>query len=421
MVWQYLLAGACYSNRPGCLVLYLALYFGIFGLFFSTQNARRSTPNLFFIPAIWVILEYVRSYLFTGFPWSLLGYTQYHYLPIIQIADVTGAWGVSFLVMMGNVFAYNGKKFVFKQALIFFTVLTIVLFYGFYNLRTPHSVHGKAMKISVIQGNIPQELKWAQGQESKILDRYLNLSLQAAKEHPNLIIWPEAALPVVLESEPSFIAAVEKFAQEAEFPVLLGAVTLRDELYYNSAVLISGAGSLVSRYDKLHLVPFGEYIPLKQVFGFLQTVVPIGEIERGKNYTIFKEKADFGVLICFEDLFPELSRGFIKRGANFLVNITNDAWYKETSAAYQHFQANVFRAVENKVYLVRSANTGISGFIAPTGKIISLVKNAQGKNIFVPGYATQDISPSSGKITFYSRYGDIFIILSLILCLISFF
>ncbi|MDD2752708.1 MAG: apolipoprotein N-acyltransferase, partial [Candidatus Omnitrophica bacterium] len=371
------------------------------------------------IPCAWVILEYTRSYLFTGFPWSLLGYTQYHYLPIIQIADITGAWGVSFLVILVNVFVYSllrtaysekkEKNNLRKNIPIFCAIILVVLFYGFYKLHTADDTR-RTLKISLIQGNVPQELKWTQGPEAKILNQYLNLSLGAAQKHPDLIIWPEAALPVVLEENPSFIEGVEQFARETKIPLLLGAVTLRDGLYYNSAVLVSSAGKLTNLYDKLHLVPFGEYIPLKEVFGFLQTVVPIGEIQRGKSYTIFKEKGNFGVLICFEDLFPELSREFVRRGAHFLVNITNDAWYKETSAAYQHFQASVFRAVENKVYLVRSANTGISGFIAPSGEIIALVKDAKGKNIFVPGYCTQNIA-SSGEATIYCRYGDAFILL----------
>ncbi|MDD5596259.1 MAG: apolipoprotein N-acyltransferase [Candidatus Omnitrophica bacterium] len=402
------------------LVCYLALYFGFFGLFFRIYSVHRTPYTVLMIPSAWVLLEYIRSYLFTGFPWSLLGYSQYLNLPIIQIADITGAWGVSFLVMMGNLIIYEiisqksggrSDKLKLKNIISLpIIILVLSLGYGYYRLNKQSATGNlQPIRISVVQGNIPQELKWTSGPEEQILEKYLNLSRQAAKDHPDLMIWPEAALPVVLQSEPRFIQQVEKLAEETKTPLLLGAVTLRDDLYYNSAVLVSGQVALISLYDKLHLVPFGEYIPLKQVFGFLQTVVPIGEIERGKNYTIFKGKAGFAVLICFEDLFPELSREFVKRGANFLVNITNDAWYKQTSAPYQHFQASVFRAVENRVYLVRSANTGISGFILPSGKISSLVKNEKGKNIFVPGYDTQNILIGGRNFTFYTRYGNIFI------------
>jgi apolipoprotein N-acyltransferase len=179
----------------------------------------------------------------------------------------------------------------------------------------------------------------------------------------------------------------------------------------------------------LHLVPFGEYIPMRKIFPFLETVVPIGDITPGREYTIFeipnpngsssltmafkrsRSANNFAVLICFEDLFPELSREFVKRGADFLVNITNDAWYKKTSAAQQHFQASVFRAVENHISVVRCANTGVSGFIGPSGKIISLVRDESKRNIFVDGYKTQEIDIVKSPISLYTLYGDVLILL----------
>jgi len=175
------------------------------------------------------------------------------------------------------------------------------------------------------------------------------------------------------------------------------------------------AGRISARYDKLHLVPFGEYIPLKKTFPFLQSVAPIGDIERGEEYTIFqvpdksRKQNFFGVLICFEDLFPELSRGFVKRGAQFLVNITNDAWYKKTSAPEQHFQASVFRAVENRLWLVRAANTGVSGFISGEGRIRYLVTGTEKEKIFTDGFKTENIPFGERMPSFYSRFGDIFI------------
>jgi apolipoprotein N-acyltransferase len=243
------------------------------------------------------------------------------------------------------------------------------------------------------------------------MNKYLALTTQAAKDKPDLIIWPEAALPVVLEEEPNFFEKVKHCTQGLNAPLLLGAVTTRDNFYYNSAILVGAGSKLLTRYDKLHLVPFGEYIPLKKILPFLETVVPIGDITAGKEYTIFclgNGQTKFSVLICFEDLFPELSREFIKRGANFLVNITNDAWYKRSSAAQQHFQASVFRAVENRVYLARAANTGVSGFIAPSGEIFSLAEDKAGRNIFIDGFDTEDIFMPERPHSFYTRYGDIF-------------
>jgi apolipoprotein N-acyltransferase len=179
----------------------------------------------------------------------------------------------------------------------------------------------------------------------------------------------------------------------------------------------------LARYDKLHLVPFGEYIPLKKIFSFLQTIVPIGEIQGGRECTVFTlpvtesrtQSLRLAALICFEDLFPELSRRFAQRSAQVLVNITNDAWYKDTSAPYQHLQASVFRAVENRLHLARCANTGVSGFITPKGKITALIKDESGKNTFIDGFLTEELLILQSRPTFYNRHGDTFLIVCLLI------
>ncbi len=432
-------------------VLYLALYFGLFGLIVSacllpilrqaqdtspkdTEQSRSATYYLLFIPSLWVILEFIRSHLFTGFPWALLGYSQYLNLPVLQIADITGVWGVSFLVMMVNVAiieitssAIRGLRPRLKAVgILMIALLFLTLSYGYFRLfQRPAMNTRHSILISVIQGNIPQELKWNKDSNDFIMDRYFSLTAQALKDKPDLIIWPEAALPVVLEDEPYYYERVKGFVKEINIPLLLGAVNLRDNLYYNSALLISEKGELLVRYDKLHLVPFGEYIPLRKILSFLETIVPIGDFTRGKEYTVFNLPTpysllptnEFSVLICFEDLFPDLSREFVKRGAVFLINITNDAWFKKTSSPYQHLCASVFRAVENRVFLVRSANTGVSGFIAPTGKIVSLVGDKFGNHIFVSGYKSHEISLSKRSLSFYTRYGNIFVIACLLFIL----
>jgi apolipoprotein N-acyltransferase len=414
------------------LVLYLALYFGAFGLVIRPMT-RRSTPyTLIFIPSAWVLFEYLRSHLLTGFPWALLGYSQYLNLPFIQIADVTGVWGVSFLVMMVNVAIVEIIWSVTERlrsrlkivVILLISFLFLTLSYGYLRLSRLSQINAlDPLRISVIQGNIPQHLKWEESSRDFIIDRYLALSSEALKDRPDLIIWPEAALPVVLEDEPSYYERVKEFIKKTKAPLLFGAVSLRNTLYYNDAMLVSQNGELLARYDKLHLVPFGEYIPLRKVLSFLETVVPIGDFSCGKEYTLFKVPSQFAVLICFEDLFPNLSREFVKKGAGFLVNITNDAWFKKTSSPYQHLSASVFRAVENRVFLVRCANTGVSGFIAPTGGIISLVHDKSGNNIFVPGYKTGKIFASKQFSSFYTRYGDSFIIVCFLfmLCGIIFY
>ena len=391
------------------LVFYLALYFGLFGLMFKTHDPRPTTHDLFFAPSLWVLLEYARSHLLTGFPWALLGYSQYLNLPIIQIADITGAWGVSFAVMLVNVAIYNlvtrspGHQVTSKNLVLPILCLFLNLGYGFYSLYLrPSTFDLRPFKVSLIQGNIPQALKWDIRARNFIIERYSGLTLRAAQEKPDLIIWPEAASPGLFPEDEEIFKQISSLTKGRQIPLLIGAVAQEGEKYFNSALLVGAGGRVIGRYDKLHLVPFGEYIPLKKALPFLQAVVPIGDIAAGNDYTVFSldprpttqdprrkthDPVKFSVLICFEDLFPELSRQFVRKGADFLVNITNDGWYKRTSAPYQHLQASVFRAVENRRYLARAANTGVSGFIGPQGKIIALVRDARLSELFIDGYA----------------------------------
>jgi apolipoprotein N-acyltransferase len=395
------------------LVLYLAIYFGLFGCVIYFSRFLSVNSCLFFLPANWVLLEYLRSYLFTGFPWAIIGFSQYKNLPIIQIADITGAWGVCFLVILVNValYLFLRRRLSVKILLIPVLVLSLFLGYGLIKLNYKQNWCNdkEQLKISVVQGNISQDLKWNKQAVGFIQNRYRELTVETAVAKPELIIWPEASVPGLWGQDDAEFAQVFSLAGQLDTNILVGAVSYFNQNYFNSALLINHLGRPVAAYNKLHLVPFGEYIPLKSVFPFLETIALIGDIQPGREYVIFKQPANFGVLICFEDLFPELSREFVKRGARFLVNITNDAWYKEGSAPYQHFAASVFRSIENRVYLARAANTGISGFIDPAGRILGIVQNARGKEIFVQGYSSQNICLAAGKRTIYNRYGDFFI------------
>ena len=400
------------------LVLYLALYFGIFGLAIRTYQPRATNYELLFIPSFWVLLEYIRGWLFTGFPWALLGYSQYLNLPAIQIADITGVWGVSFLVMLVNVaiveIIWSAKNKLGPRlrivTILLVLILSLVLSYGYYRLSPQSAACNRhPVKISVIQGNIPQDLKWEPAAREEIIEKYLRLTREALKDKPDLIIWPEAAIPAVIEDSPEYFKEIRDFTGEMRTPLLLGAVRNRGEFYYNNAILLSKDGELAGEYSKLHLVPFGEYIPLRKALPFLETVVPIGDFSPGKEYVVFaNDTVRFSVLICFEDLFPELSRRFVNQGADFLVNITNDAWFAKSSSPYQHFSASVFRAVENRVPLVRAANTGVSGFIAPSGRIIYAT------GIFVDDARTEELGFYSKKRTLYSRLGDVFVFICLL-------
>jgi apolipoprotein N-acyltransferase len=436
------------------LVFYLSLYFGLFGLFFSffTRYAMRDTrycsfADLLFFSACWVVLEYIRAYLFTGFPWIPLGYSQYMCLPVIQIADITGVWGVSFLVMLVNAAVYsvigyrctvNGVRLtvhsVIKRIAIPSVILALSFSYGYYRLnqyrqpenRSPKTGHRTAqelsipplsskIRISVIQGNIPQEMKWDQQAGDFIIEKYRGLTSVSLSQFPDMVIWPEAAFPLMLKQENNY-APLTDLLKIFEKPLLVGAVTSECLQYHNSVLLVSEKGRVVNSYRKIHLVPFGEYIPLRGILSFLETIAPIGDFIPGTEHTVFDLPQNacpgtrFGVLICFEDAFPGLARRLVLGGADFLVNMTNDAWFGKTSSPYQHLSASVYRAVENRVPVVRAANTGVSGFIAPSGGIISLVQDKQGEHIFIGGIKTETITLEEKPLSFYTRYGDVFVI-----------
>ncbi|MCX7661240.1 MAG: apolipoprotein N-acyltransferase [Candidatus Omnitrophica bacterium] len=404
------------------LVIYLSFYFGAFGIFVPKYLKSKNFPSIK-VASLWISLEYLRSKLFGGFGWANLGYSQYLNSPLIQIADLFGNWGVSFLIILVNsviysLLRYRFKKIKIKEYILVLSFLFFSLIYGFYKIFSfKKQSEYCQLKPAIVQPNIPQEEKWNPLNRDRIFSKHLKLSHLVRGENPHLIIWPEASLPVTLEEEEStYLKIIKNFVKENKTSLLLGAVMLKKDKYYNSAILVSTSESSI--YNKLRLVPFGEYIPLKRIFGFLETVFPIGDFTAGKEWTVFSIpvkdcQVNFSVLICFEDLSPELSREFIRRGADFLVNITNDAWFMKTPSAYQHLSASVFRAVENKVYLVRSANTGVSGFISPLG-VIDLLEDNKGRNIFIEGYKAKDIVIVRYGPSFYARYPDLIILFAML-------
>lgn len=420
---------------PGMLVVvaYLALYFGFFGLIINSGTRPPVPGFLFLIPAAWVALEWIRSHLFTGFGWNLLGYSQSFNLPIIQIADMFGVYGVGFVIIVFNTAVFLAVKN-FKnrtEAMMPLAMAVILIFiasgYGFFRLNNIFT--GERLKVAVIQGNIPQEDKWDPQFAGMIMGKYDRLTKAASQEKADLVIWPETSVPGFVETQRDLFEDVKDLSISIKTPILIGSPRYEDidgkTSYYNSAYLFSKDGKMEGRYDKVHLVPFGEYLPLKNILSFVERFSrrPIGDFTAGKEFTVFKfiiartikekdlnihfmKKIGFSCLICFEDIFPDLAREFIKRNANFLVNITNDAWFSKSSAAYQHTQASVFRAVENRVNVIRAANTGLSCFIDQKGKITERV-GLNGKDLFVDGFIAHEIILSRVK-TIYTVYGDIF-------------
>jgi apolipoprotein N-acyltransferase len=412
---------------PGAIVLVALLAFApaLFCFLFTKHNARYAT---LMIPSAWVLTEYLRSHLFTGFPWALLAYSQSFNLPVIQIADITGPYGVSFLIVLVNLGIYLVFKKTPKRFYALFFILILfgsVLIYGQNRMRQVFPA--KSLKVAIIQGNIPQNQKWDPRHREFIIDKYISLTERALDEDPALVIWPETSVPGYLEGEADLRGKVTGLARFGKTNLLAG--TLREEdrnpKIFNSATLISEKGKVLKSYDKIHLVPFGEFVPFENAIYWLRNIIdkPIGDFERGGEFTVFDfrrhsaifepagihkttEFHKFSALICFEDIFPDLARNFVKRGAKFLVNITNDAWFGKTSAPYQHMQGSIFRAVENRVPVLRAANTGVSCIIDHTGRVTKYVRSA-GRETFVDGYVVGIIRPVFVK-TIYTRFGDVF-------------
>jgi len=427
----------------GMLPLYLSLiilflftaYLSLFiaGFAMAVNWGLRDTKMLFIVaPVFWVALEYARAHLFTGFPWELLGYSQYRILPLIQIADATGAYGVSWLVAMGNCTVFlmglslsglpwNGQMLSKKHALASLACFTIIFAlawgYGVWRMDSVKKTMAAApaKRVSVIQGNIAQQMKWDPAFQIDTIDRYIALSRQEAQADPHLVVWPETAMPFYFGHNAPLTRRVLKGIQPTQADYIIsspGFIREADRVEYrNRAFLLkAGPGTISGIYDKAHLVPFGEYVPLQKWLPFIDKLVAqVGDFSAGeKGANLEWGKHNIGMLICYELIFPYLSREATRKGANLLVNVTNDAWYGRTSAPFQHFSMAVFRAVENRRSLARSANTGISGFIEPTGKIIATTP------IFEKASATAAL-PLMQISTLYTRFGDWFSLICVVI------
>jgi apolipoprotein N-acyltransferase len=363
--------------------------------------------------ALWTALEFLRTYLFSGFPWALLGYTQYRQPTVRLLAAATGVYGVSALVLLVNV-AVAGMLAALRRhggparrrglvppvALVALVAVgTIAYGWGLWR----DVADGPAFRVGLLQGNIDQSVKWDRRNQTHTLEIYERLARRVAAERPSLIVWPETAVPFFLRREPELGPRVHAFVAETGIPMLLGSPEIgEDGLLYNSAFLLAADGAPRGRYDKRHLVPFGEYVPLQRVFFFLDKLVTgIGDFGRGRIATVFDGAGHrFSVMICYEVIFPAEVREFTRAGAEFLVNITNDAWFGRSGAPYQHLAMAAMRAVENGSYLVRAANTGVSAVIAPTGAVLAQTP------IFVEAVVVETIRARRGE-TPYTRYGDV--------------
>jgi apolipoprotein N-acyltransferase len=400
------------------LAAYLAIYVGVF-LYLVRKGEEKGIPMLLSFPFLWVGLEYLRSFLLTGFPWASLGYSQYEVLPLIQIADVTGVYGLSFLIALSNIVIYQVIRGIVKKepgfhpargAVILLALIAGTLIYGFDRLNRVES--GKPVKVALVQGNIDQAIKWDPAFQQATIAIYERLTRAAAAGGVDLVVWPESAVPFFFQDDEKYASQVRRLAEEIKSPIIFGSPAYDNVggviKYRNSAYLLSSTGRLVGRSDKIHLVPFGEYVPLAKMLPFVhKLVVGIGDFSPGTGtLPLSIGKGEVGVLICFEGIFPELSRNYVRAGSRLLVNVTNDAWYGRSSAPYQHLSMTVFRAVENRVPLVRAANTGISCIIDSKGRVSGRTP------LFRETFVTGEVRLGEAG-TVYNRYGDVFAVFCL--------
>lgn len=404
------------------LALYMSVYIALFALLARfILLTFPAAVSLWLLPALWVGIDWLRCLLFTGFPWMDLGYALYKIPQCIQIADLFGHHGVTFgivlvntcLLLTASVIVSPKHSFsrIFPILIPTLLVLGAAAMYSKTRLagvqQTISGLGASRVIVGIVQGNIDQSIKWSPAQQQKTVEKYLTetRSLFNAGQ-PALVVWPETALPFYPPSN-SFMQPLGELVAEHNFALLTGApwyeIIDREKKkvnFYNSALLLQPDGQFGGKYFKSHLVPFGEYVPLKRFLPFLAPLVEaVGDFSRGTiDQPLIWQEIRAGVLICFESVFPELTRSWVMAGANMLVNLTNDAWYGKSSAPQHSLAMSVLRAVEARRSLIRSANTGISAFIAPTGTIV------RQSELFVPWAAKSPVVLCS-ELTFWARYG----------------
>jgi apolipoprotein N-acyltransferase len=397
---------------------YLSLYRGFWALLY-TWGERRGLAGYWWGPVLWVSLEFVEIYMITGFPWMLLGYGFQQSPYFIQIVDITGVFGLAALIVIVNIGLYQlllgwaDGRLVFRPALVALVCVIACLSYGYVRLPEVQRLMAQSptMNVAVVQGNIEQGKKWDPKFQSETIKIYGDLTLKASLEKPQLVVWPETAVPFFFLRDKTLSPKVAEIARKSDSYLLFGSpafeIAPAGESFFNRAFLLSGDGDIVGYYDKAHLVPYGEYVPLRRFFPFIGKMVPmVGDFVEGPPGRVLSmPEANLGTLICFESIFPDLSRAMVENGANILVNITNDAWFGRTSAPYQHLAMSVTRAVENRVSLARAANTGISALAAPDGSIIWQ------SELYTTAAHTAPVPLLSGG-SFYTRHGDVFAWLS---------
>lgn len=394
------------------LVLYQAVYLCLFGAIIARLTRLGGVRHLLATPLVWVSLEFARTHVLGGFPWVLLGYSQASILPIAQFASVTGIFGLSYVVAAinaGVAFALVAQARRRRHALVpvAVTLVAVVVIALWGSVRIRRGVlmaAGDPVRVGLIQGNVDQSDKTDARRARGVYASYLQMTRQAIFQGAQFVVWPESAAPFVFEDDPLSLN-LRKIASEAKVSVLLGTDQVEpgpSPRYYNGAVMLDANGKTAGTYQKMHLVPFGEYVPARQLFFFMSRLVEgVSDFTAGTRQTLLPVGEHMvSTSICYEVVYPDAVRRFSNSGAELLTTITNDAWFGRTSAPYQHFVQASMRAVENGRFLVRAANTGVSGIVDPYGRVVEATA------IYEPAIVMGDVRFLRTQ-TIYSRIGDV--------------
>jgi apolipoprotein N-acyltransferase len=394
------------------LILYVSLYWGVFG--YAARICFSGPFKFLTIPSCWIILEFLRENIWAGFGWGLLGYSQHGNSLLIQSADILGVKFISGLIILSNMVmcaVIKKRSLRLKELVVLLGVIAMTVVYSHHRIETLKPV--SSLRLSLIQTNIPQSLKWEKSYFATTLATLKRLAQQSVDN--TLVICPEASYPFVIREETRH--AFQQFFKEVERDIVVGAIEEKEKKFYNAAIFLDSKGNIKRRYYKINLVPFGEYVPGRSLFRFISVLNMMGDISCGEAQSVFEYAGKrFSVLICFEDLFPLLVREFSKT-TDFLINITNDAWFLGEPQATQHLAIMKLRAIENRISIVRVANTGITGWVSFRGE--ESLFESEGRATFFAGVFDSEVPLNQGR-SFYTLFPDIIIVWAVLVLLIAF-